>query len=271
MHLSLPVGANSSNHPYLVSLCTLPHLFISYSSEQQINHLLQLWASTLGQQMQAGAVQLAIAHSKERLLPKRLQQYHYQLRHFFAVSYSAYNTADNRYVFLMQVWKELKKRKRLAQLHAAKFEKEPVMIVWLDDVFDLIITRKKHTGLAFLDLLLNGAGCKMHLVAASFSTYRNLLKQLAVLHPVVKEKLKTQPQPAAFYAATPLGAELVLTGDDLVYYKPANAQDYVRLYAASTAVPAMAVKHFTPQRAAAHQQFVKSPLFHFAAGGQLFG
>ena len=52
------------------------------------------------------------------------------------------------------------------------------VVVIVDDIFDLIITKKKYTGEYFLEMLKEGHQYEIYFVFATIRTYRNLMIQL---------------------------------------------------------------------------------------------
>ena len=106
----------------------------------------------------------------------------------------------------------------------------PLLFVLIDDVLDLVITRRRSTGLQFLQLLIEGPACGMHVIAASGRAYRNLMLQLLNLNPAVKEKLKKQMPGIDFSVHYPLGAELVMTPEDVCFFRKRNEPDYTRFF-----------------------------------------
>jgi hypothetical protein len=81
---------------------------------------------------------------------------------------------------------------------------------------------------AFLQLLLGGPAAGIHLIAASGGPFRQLLRQVCHYDPRLQHKFSSIE--AGAYPASAFGAELVLTGEELVYFKGASDGDYQRLY-----------------------------------------
>jgi hypothetical protein len=210
----------------------LPHLFVSYNDEAQI----QNFFNSLIYKLSSG-VSFSLASSKGYSFesPER------KTYPFFKYYFNAGDESGCKEKFILSLSREMRLRswmlKGKAKEHNKAEKQMPDMVIILHDVFDIILSRKKSIGMIFLKLLLMGKELKMHVVAASGSTYRNLLKQLAQMNPLVMEKFKTKLGLTGFQMSTSLGAELVMTAEDFVFFKAANQTDYHRLYPASDKQP----------------------------------
>lgn len=232
MTLPLTIGKTSSNEPFIVDLEQLPHLFVSYNDEAQIHTFFNLLVNRLSSVEQA-PVSFAIGSSKEyQFIPSQRAS-----NPFFKYDYKSAER-DSQLGTKERFMSCLSREMRLRSLFLKKGEKQqlrldksfPSMVILLHDVFDIIISRKKSIGLIFLKLLLMGRQLKMHVVAASGGTYRNLLKQLATANPIIMERFKGKLGLQSFQIATSLGAEMVITAEDFVFFKEANNAEYQRFY-----------------------------------------
>jgi DNA segregation ATPase FtsK/SpoIIIE-like protein len=106
----------------------------------------------------------------------------------------------------------------------------PYLIIVIDELFHLVLTRKKQTGLYFLQLLIVGHEVNMHVIAASESTYRNLLIQLVHLHPSIEQQLTTKKLIGSRTIIKPLGAEMVITPYNLIFFKTIDMSIYERYF-----------------------------------------
>ena len=109
-------------------------------------------------------------------------------------------------------------------------QKLSILIVIIDELFSLILSQKKQTGIYFLQLIILGKQVGIHFIAASASTYRNLLLQLMNMHPDIEKQLSKKQYTKNTIIIKPLGAELVLTPDDLVFYKSISMQVHERYF-----------------------------------------
>lgn len=127
---------------------------------------------------------------------------------------------------MMQLKKELLHRTKAM---AGGKDLKPLVVI-IDDVFTFLLHQSKAVTKIFFDLLIFGAELNVHLVAASHFTYRNLLKQVMDMNPPMRRKMQFHYGCDCCQVITPVGAELVLTAEDLVFYKTKNEADYVRLF-----------------------------------------
>ena len=235
MILPLTIGKNSSNEDFVVDIEQLPHLFVSYNDEAQIQRLFtSLCALPSGNRQ--SMVSFALASSKTYSIAPVIKQ-----NMFFKYYYRAgdvWNSNEgSKEKFMSSLSREMRLRSfilRKQLKNNLRPEKQfPSMIILLHDVFDIILSRKKSVGLIFLKLLLTGKELGMHIVAASNSTYRNLLKQLSQINPLAMEKYRGRLGACDCRISTSLGAELVMTAEDFVFFKEANGAEYHRLYPAT--------------------------------------
>jgi hypothetical protein len=218
--ISVPVGKTSDNLLHEPDMASLPHLFLSYSHEQQ---LLRYFSEIIRCLPEKRNVTLAAALSKNiyGVLQPALSSH--LIKSLYIRNETTQEHPITRYAFLQQLNKELKRRQRRSLA-------EPLLLVLVEDVLDLVITRRRSTGLQFLQLLIEGPACGMHVIAASGRAYRNLLLQLLNLNPVVKEQLQKQMPGIDFSVHYPLGAELVMTPEDVYFFRNRNKLEYTRFF-----------------------------------------
>ena len=152
----------------------LPHLFVSYSETWQINLFLKDTVDTLTRHADPGELQFACALSKE--MYSGLENYlgKVKLISLFIRNEEEESARGSKYLFMQALMKEMKRRQRVKQSSGKLIP----MIVIIDDIFDIIITKRKYTGTYFLELLAAGKELEIYFIAASVWTYRNLLSQL---------------------------------------------------------------------------------------------
>ena len=109
----------------------------------------------------------------------------------------------------------------------------PYLIVFIEDIFDMVLSSKKKTGLYFIELALLGKQYGIHFIAASSSTYRNLLSQLINIHPSIQKELKTHSIMENIKVINPLGAELVVTTEGILFFKEIGMILQTRLFPAN--------------------------------------
>lgn len=224
MMLPLAIGANSLHEPFTFDLQGAPHLFLSYCSEAQAQAFYTRMLHSLAAE---GAVQFAVAFTKGGGTLPLGDALRFPYRFIRGDEYSS-NTAS-REAFLAALVREGKRRRKLQEKGGGRTP-FPHLVILLDDVMELVVSSRKAVGLAFLELLLAGHPCRMHVVAASVASCRHLLRQLMQVNPAVQETFHRLFDKYPLPVATPLGAEIVLTAEDFVFFKEAGAVDYHRLY-----------------------------------------
>lgn len=231
--LPVTIGKCSAAQPFVADLSQLPHLFLSYSEESQFHDFLRRLSAGFRGLVQGERPRFAVASSgRESLLPS-LELDQDQLTHTYISGDEAASNTSGREGFMQALARELQHRKNMllktkgGQLFAALC---PPLLVVLHDVFELILSRKRSVGLTFTKLLLQGPDLNIHLLAASAGTYRNLLRQIVQVHPLTAGKFRKELGSDRFRFHTPLGAEMVLTAEDFIFFKGAGEADYHRLY-----------------------------------------
>jgi hypothetical protein len=104
------------------------------------------------------------------------------------------------------------------------------LFLFIDDIWDLIVSKPKKLALNFMMILLYGQFVGVHVVFASAISYRNLLQQLIGIYPILTIELKKKygiPEPVKI---SELGHELTFSPEDFVYYKKGSIMDMVRYY-----------------------------------------
>ncbi len=233
MFMTLPVkiGTTSAALDYSIDLVALPNLFVTYCDECQIQQLSGSFLKELSRDQGTSTVQFAIGETRSSgWIPSSPE-----IRYAFRSGNEFGNPVNTRDGFMQSLSREMHKRKAMRKkLGAEAFDKTcPYLVVFLHDVFELVLSSKKMVGLTFLQLLLWGKSLKVHTVAASCSTYRNLLLQFMHLNPIVKAKFKKVLGEKSLYIPESLGSELILTSDNFPFFRASPDLDYQRLYPAA--------------------------------------
>ena len=111
------------------------------------------------------------------------------------------------------------KKKRLVVL--------PLMVVLMDDIFEVLRSYNRKTTNAFIQLLRKSALVKIYFVMGSSGIYKNLLQQIINEIPV---KLLNPTTKDASKSLFILGAELVMNADGLIFLKEKAADVYTKYY-----------------------------------------
>jgi len=231
MSLPLSIGKNSLNQLIMVDVCSLPHLFVAYSYDEQLPTFLKHCITTINQANDIGsAITIALALGNRNSF--LLDEISCPIAFAFVpdCTNEITNQSANKDAFIKQLFTEMKGRIKQLKQNIKKARSSPLLIVIIDELFRVILSDKKQTGIYFLQLLILGKEVGIHFIAASTSTYRSLLPQLMNMHPEVEKQLTQKQLTKNCIINKPLCAELVITLDDLVFYKSMNMQIHERFF-----------------------------------------
>lgn len=216
--IQLSIGKESDNTEFRVDLTELPHLFVSYSEREQRDGFYVELIRQCRPKIESGEISWAFAGSADPILESILKD-----PIALVIRHSDGSLGPiTRISFLKILRTELQKRVK----HGAKREVRPV-VIFIDDLFETVIQKRKTAGRYFLELLKYGPDHKMYMIMASIRTYRNLVYQLIdlVYDPTIP------PNPEERVALQQRSAELVITPEDLYFYRTAREPVYIRLFA----------------------------------------
>lgn len=223
------VGKTSNNELRQIPLSQLPHLFLLYSDQEQLHHFLQRLLANWGNSIANNEIGFALSMSETNVVKLFGNN-------FSTLPYPFYNRTNpdqgsvaSRYIFMQDLLKELKKRKRNSIKNS---NRRVPLIVISDDIFELVITKRKYTGLYFLQLLIEGPAYGIHFFIVSIRVYRNLMNQLMAVKPLLKDSLRKLILDYDFSINQPLGSELIMTPEDLYFFKTREQMDYDRYFPA---------------------------------------
>ncbi len=197
----------------------LPHLFVSWSEPEQLVEFYQDLLDQLLVKLKAGFISVALCVPEQALLANQSQQWK-KLTQAILLRESGEGISANRVQFMTQLWREYQRRKKMQKTKAlpgAAYLK-PLLIL-VDDLIDLVVTRNKQTGLYFLELLRNGPAQKIHFIMGSTRTYRGLVRQL------IQYEKEGEPSILDHYLP-----ELVISPEGLFFYKRPEELNYTRLF-----------------------------------------
>lgn len=227
--LSVIIGKTSNNELRQIPLSQLPHLFLLYSDQDQLQSFLNRQIKNWEGSIANNEIDFALALSQgnaEKLFANNVSTLRYS---FYNRTNPDQGSIASRYIFMQDILKELKKRKVNSN---KKINRRVPLVVISDDIFELVITKRKYTGLYFLQLLIEGPAYGIHFMIASIRVYRNLINQLMAVNPVLKDALRKLIPDYDFSITQPLGAELIITPEDLYFFKTREQMDYDRYFPA---------------------------------------
>ena len=224
----LVIGRQSSGEEFIVALEVLPHLFISHSNDEQLQNI---FIQFIGNIIHS-KIDLYLSFSLSRrmtLLIKPLVPIESLFMEFSHNNFEhgKINSIDE---FVSSLIIEKKNRASLIKKSSIQIAMFPPMIILIDNIFEIIMGQQKKTALCFIELLMTAASIKMFFILGSAGIYRPLLDQLITVSPSLKKKLKKSFQDQLI--TQPLGAELVINPDGLLFYRERNEKIYTRLYQA---------------------------------------
>ena len=225
-NISLTIGRQSSGEECIVNLTDLPNLFISYSNEVQLPEIFSLLIKTISTSYPAMQFALSFGSRLTTLLQPLVEKETLLLQ-FTHVDYdpAKINTMEE---FIGAIMLEFKRRKILVKNSKRSTSSYLSLVVFIDDIFEVIMSPQKKSSLSFIELLITGSIVNIYFILGSAGIYRNILNQLINVTPALQLKLKKYVQ--AYNINQPMGAELVMNPDGLLFYRERNEKIYRRLY-----------------------------------------
>ena len=225
-NIPIQLGRQSSGEGFIVNLVALPNLFITHSNEGQLPELFSAllagtYANDRGLQF-ALSLGSRMAATLQPLLPKEniLLEFTHK-----GEEKSLIPTID---AFINALVQEFKRRKVLLRIEKTTAAGIAPVLVFIDDIFEVIMSLQKKTALLFIELLIMGAAVQLHFILGSSGIYRNLLNQITNMNLSLQRKLKKPVQALSYNQ--PLGAELVMNPDGLLFYRERDEKIHQRLY-----------------------------------------
>lgn len=218
MKTKITIGKKSNNDPEALYIEDLPHLFISWSEQNELDKFYHDLLQQLSEPLHAGLVEIAICGSSSILPANGNAIFHNRIKALLLKDERGYS--GSRLVFLSKLRKELLKRRKKrenSELQLKGYSKH--LIVFVDDLVNLVITRNKKTGTHFLDLLRNGPRDNIHFIMGSTRSYRGLVQQMI--------QFEKRGEPSVLDNYLP---ELVISPEGLFFYKRPEELNYTRLF-----------------------------------------
>jgi len=228
MKLKIPlvIGRQSSGEAYIVNLAQLPNLFISYSNDAQLPDIFLQFIHQLMQH--ETTIQLSLSLSSR--LAEQVKPPVKNESLFIHFSHADYEEGQINSIdaFIAVLMEEMKTRKTIFKKSTASGYLLPAMLVFIDNIFEVIMASQRKTAFSFIELLMTAAPVNMFFIMGSSGIYRNLLEQLMMVTPALKKKMKKSV--LSQQIVQPLGAELVMNPDGLLFFRERNEKIHRRLY-----------------------------------------
>lgn len=219
--LSLPVGFKSDGKPFCIETGNT-NLFISYSEEAQYDHVLQQLFAAIEKSGHHYILQASPYAESDSIEPGLL---------------SAKKTDVSQAAIFTTLFGEYIRRKKM------KISPEPKpgeqmnkdilqLFVVVKDIWSLLIlaAKKKIRTKQLLTLLVEGPSVGIFFIAGSRLSFKKLLQQLIEGNERILQKLPQHVPMQNAKGVAALGDELVITPDDITYYRKQFSMQYTGLY-----------------------------------------
>ena len=235
MLIPLNIGKNSNGENQLIDLANIPLLMISYCEEKQLVNIFSQLQSLSYPFKQNDFYISSIRKCKTWKID-------IQNAFTFYKDEPDKGNVKNRIKLMKLVNDEISKRERILKLkklpdfkryyslNTWQTEKLSYQFFIIDDIWDLIISKPKTLGLSLMRVILFGPQVGIHTIFNSSLSYRNLLEQLIRINPSITKELQKKygvPEPQKINT---LGSELILTAENLIFYKKAGSMGMEKMY-----------------------------------------
>lgn len=212
--LSIILGKKSNNSSYEIQLEQLPHLLVSFYEKEQWHRFGNQFIQQLVTQISSVEVKLFHAVRFSTTVTDSA---------FVTPLYDATNDhlQMSKQLFVQQFIAAVDEtaQKDLKQMSSASHRAPVRVVLIVDDLLDLLLSIRKSTAQKLIRLLYAGSGMGFCIIMASQHSRFHLVRQL---QPWGKKNTKMIP---------PLRlAELVITADDLYFFKLADDISHERFY-----------------------------------------
>ncbi len=230
MKIPLLIGKNSLAEQVTIDLSLVTLLMISYFHENQLTNLISQFAKS----------------KKNYFVTNSRRLKHWEVpienNYIFLRDTPEFGNVASRGKIVKLVLNEIERRNIALQMNKIdSFTKYHALNTWnkvkldyqfiiIDDVWDLVTAKPQRIAMNFMMIILYGPSVGIHTIFTSGLSYRNLLQQLILNHPGITEELKKKYGNPPPQDINNLGHELILTADDLVYYKKASIMEMQKLY-----------------------------------------
>ena len=239
MLIPLIIGKNSNGENLFIDLAITPLLMISYCEEEQLANIFsQLQSLTYPFKQNDYYI--------SSLRKCKTWKINVQNAFTFYKDEPDKGNVKNRIKMMKLLNDEISKRERIIKLkklpdfkryfslNTWQTEKLAYQFFVIDDIWDLIISKPKSLGLSLMRIILYGPQVGIHTIFTSSLSYRNLLEQLISINPSITKELQKKygvPEPQKINT---LGSELILTADNLIFYKKAGSMGMEKMYLSDT-------------------------------------
>jgi hypothetical protein len=232
MKIPLLIGKDSAGKNQFIDLSDIPVLMISHCDELQLTSIFSqfgLFESSTRHYLITNTRYYNIwKFDKERFRVFMRDEPEFDIISRNDLINQIIDEIINRQKIMRQ--KKINNFERYNSLNTWNDIKLDYLFLFIDDIWDIIVSKPKKLALNFMMILLYGQYVGVHVVFASAISYRNLLQQLVGIYPILTIELKKKygiPEPVKI---SDLGQELFFTPDGLVYYKKNAISDLLKYY-----------------------------------------
>ena len=195
------IGKKSDGSIINQDLCTLPNLFVSYQSTQELNHFInQIISGNLIYQC------LIISKQNSPITTTAIKE-------TYVYDNPEEGTILNRNTIFSNQYNSYLKAKK-------KKQSSNINLIIIDDIWQVVPKLKNNSAKQFRQLLNEGAAYGFHFIIGSSMPYRNLLLQLMTER---KEENKSG-------VINQLGAEMIFNPDGLIFFRERNDINFNTFY-----------------------------------------
>jgi hypothetical protein len=229
------IGKNSNGENQLIDLANTPLLMISYCEEEQLSNIFSQLQS-LSYPVKQNDFYISSL--------RKCRTWKIDIQNAFTLFKDEPDVGNvkNRVKMMKLVNDEISKREKIIKLKKLPdFKRYFSLNTWqevklsyqffiVDDIWDLFISKPKSLGLSLMRIILYGPQVGIHTLFTSSLSYRNLLEQLISINPSITKELQQKygvPEPQKINT---LGSELILTAENLIFYKKAGSMAMEKLY-----------------------------------------
>ena len=217
--INLQIGRTSSGEVHTINLCALPNLFVSYSDDEDLPKIFKSFL----QQLNNNNAGITLSISFSSILCKRLEAFTKKANIFIEYNHNGDENSAVRNIdeFIQQLFAEMKNRK-VSIKKKTLIPMQP-MVIFMDDIFEVLRSHNRKTINAFIALLGKGLLVKMFFVVGCSGLYMNLLQQ--IVYGDLRNKKNEDTK-----SLSSLGAELVITVHGLIFLKESGKLIYDKYY-----------------------------------------
>ena len=222
--IPLHIGKDSSGNNFVADLLSMPNLFISYSSSDQLPEIFLSFLRVMNQPELKLALSLNSSLSREA---GRLVSGEHVIGQF---NHGECKDGDINSIgaFIKFLKKEAGIRKPLLKRDRSMIQAMPSVVIFIDNIFEIFAAKNRLPAINFLELLIEASSLKMYFILGSPGIYRGLLDEVIKVSPSLQRKAGAILSTSKISQI--LGAELVVNPDGLLFFREKEEKVHRRFY-----------------------------------------